>query len=387
LRIKTFICYFEKKPPGLKKIYFSVSNDLVSDQRVHRIISSLVHAGASVILVGRKLPGSLPLEPREYKTIRLRLLFTHGFLFYACLNFRLFLYLLFRRKIDALVANDLDTLPANYLVSRIRRTKLIYDSHEYFTEVPELAGRGRVRNFWLFIEKLILPHIQFAYTVSQPIAEAYHKKYGIDFSVIHNFPVRTRKITSYKLPFEREGDKILVYQGALNIGRGLENLIDALKGMENVKLIIAGDGDIRKSLETKIREQELGNKVFLTGKIPFEQLGHLTCQADAGVSLEEDMGLNYRYAMPNKLFDYIQAGIPVLVSSLPEMKKIVEKYEIGMIAEERDPENLRKLLRILLFDEEKRMRWKEKLTHASLDLCWENEEVRLVTIYRRAGLI
>jgi glycosyltransferase involved in cell wall biosynthesis len=370
----------------LTKIYFSVTNDLTGDQRVHRIISTLVKAGASVTLAGRRFSNSLPLETRSYKTYRLRLLFNSGPAFYACYNFRLFLYLLSRWKIDILVANDLDSLPANFIVSWLRRVPLVYDSHEYFTEVPELIGREKVRNIWLRIEKWILPRLKIAYTVSKPIADSYKQKYGTDFEIIHNYPLKKKAIKPYQLPFSIGGDKLLIYQGAVNIGRGLELLIETVSEIENVKLVIAGDGDIRKSLENKIFEMGFGNKVFLIGKIPFEQLHSLTAQATAGVSLEEDMGLNYRYAMPNKLFDYIQAGIPVIVSSLPEMKKVVEKYKIGIIAETKEKDELSLLLKTLLFDEEIRAFWKQGLRMAADELCWENEEKLLIEIFRRTGI-
>lgn len=367
------------------KIYFSVTNDLSSDQRVHRVISSLVKTGASVCLVGRKLPDSLPLEQREYGTHRMSLLFKKGFLFYAFFNFRLFLFLMFRGKIDFLVSNDLDTLPANYLVSKIRRVQLIYDSHEYFTEVPELIGRKRVKKFWLKIEQMILPHIKYAYTVSKPIADIYKSKYGVDFQLIHNFPLRNKESVNIELPFDKGNDKVLIYQGAINIGRGLETLIEVVGEMEKVRLIIAGDGDIRKSLE-KYAKEKFPEKIYFTGKIQFSALHNLTKLADAGVSLEEDLGLNYRYAMPNKLFDYTQAEIPVLVSDLPEMKRIVEKYNIGIIVESRDKATIHEAIGMLLFNDDKRAEWKSGLKKAATELCWENEEGKLLDIFFAAGL-
>lgn len=369
----------------MTNICFSVTNDLTSDQRVHRIISSLVQSGASVTLIGRKKWDSMPLEPRKYMTHRLDLLFEKGFLFYAFFNFRLFLYLLFKRNTNILVANDLDTLPANYLVSKIRGINLVYDSHEYFTEVPELIDRETVRSIWLRIEKMILPKLRFAYTVSSPIADAYKSKYGIDFEVIHNYPLRKKDIIPFDLPFHPGGDKLLIYQGAVNVGRGLELVIDAIEGMQHVKLIIAGDGDIRRSLEKRVFGKGLENKIFFVGKIPLEKLHSLTRQADAGISLEEDLGLNYRFAMPNKLFDYIQAGIPVLVSSLPEMRKVVEKYKIGMIADTREINEIRRMITTLLFDEDARKSWKAGIDQAARELCWENEEHRLLEIFRKAG--
>ncbi len=370
-----------RKKQGLSTVYFSVTNDLTGDQRVHRIISTLVNSGLKVELVGRRLPESLPLEVRRYSTRRLRLLFRKGFLFYACFNFRLFLYLVSRRSPQVFVSNDLDTLPANFLASRIRRRPLVYDSHEYFTEVPELAGRERVRRIWLALEEFLFPHVNAAYSVSEPIARAYSEKYGIKVELIRNFPLRKQDMSRSEFPFNPEGKKVIIYQGAVNVGRGLELLIDAVEGMEDVMLLIAGDGDIRVQLEKDTESRGLGKKVVFMGKIPFEKLHSLTCRADAGVSIEEDRGLNYRYAMPNKLFDYIQAGIPVLVSDLPEMKKIVESYNIGLILTDRDPASVRIALQSLLFEETLRSALKTGLSKAAEELCWEKEEERVRRVY------
>jgi glycosyltransferase involved in cell wall biosynthesis len=102
-----------------------------------------------------------------------------------------------------------------------------------------------------------------------------------------------------------------------------------------------------------------------------------------GISLEEDLGLNYRFALPNKLFDYIQAGVPVLVSNLPEMRYIVEHYQIGAIAETHQRKDLAEIMKTALFDQSKIALWKENLPKAAKELCWENEEAILREVYRR----
>src|ERR1035437_8590299 len=172
----------------MKRIILSVTNDLVTDQRVHRIATTLMNNGTKVTLVGRLLPKSLPLQ-RNYRTHRMRLLFKKGPLFYAEYNIRLFFYLMFA-KADILVSNDLDTLPANYLVSIIRKKVLVYDSHEYFTEVPELIYRRVTRNIWKKLEQFILPKIKYSYTVNNSIADIYNKMYNINMKVVRNMPVR-----------------------------------------------------------------------------------------------------------------------------------------------------------------------------------------------------
>ena len=149
----------------MKKVSLSVINDLVTDNRVHKVAVSLQRMGFEPLLIGRMLPESLPVE-RSYFTYRMKLVFRKGPLFYLGYNLRLFFYLL-KSDTEVFVANDLDTLPANYLISRIKRKPLVYDSHEYFTEVPELIGRPVVRAIWKGIERLLVPQVDAAYTVPQ----------------------------------------------------------------------------------------------------------------------------------------------------------------------------------------------------------------------------
>jgi len=351
-----------------KKIIVSVTNDLVSDNRVHKVCTTLHEMGFHVLLVGRVLQQSLQVK-RNYPTKRMRLLFNKGPLFYIEYNFRLFLFLL-RAKSDILLSNDLDSLTANYLASRIKNLPLVYDSHEYFTEVPELIGRPKIQKIWEWLEGKMLPKIDYAYTVCQSIADAYREKYGTDFKVVRNLPKASKK-----LPLRNESEqKMILYQGALNIGRGLEQAIKAMHFIENAELVLAGNGDIKNQLEQLVKTEKLKNKVRFTGRLPLEELTTLTAQADLGLSIEEDLGLNYRFALPNKLFDYIQSKVPVLVTNLPEMVAIVHQYKIGVITESLEPKILAANINEALLDVEKREEWKINLQKATKELIWENEE-------------
>ena len=368
-------------------IYIAVINDLVTDQRVHRTASVLHSAGTKVCLVGRKLPESPDPGERPYQTFRLKLLFKKGFLFYAFFNVRLLLYLLTRKKTDIIVANDLDTLPSCFLASKLRRAKLVYDSHEFFTEVPELEGRGFVKFFWGFIEKLLVPRLKLAYTVNDSIAGIYSEKYGTYFHVVRNIPSMSIAAVSFRLPDEAEGKKIVIYQGAVNKGRGIEQVILAVKSLENVIFIIAGNGDVMSDIRNIVRQENLDRKVLMTGRIKPEELLSLTSQAHLGVSCELNMGLNYYYALPNKLFSYIHAGIPVLTTSFPEMKNIVETYDVGMtIDDPEDTETLRRMIHTMLHDEKMRLVWKKNTVKAAAELSWECEQKRLQNIYNRVGI-
>ncbi len=365
------------------KIILSVINDLVSDQRVHKVCLSLQKMGHNVTLLGRKLPNSPPLANRAYRTKRMRLLFVKGAFFYAEFNIRLFLHLLFSNY-DVLVANDLDTLLATYLAAKIRNKKVVYDSHEFFTEVPELIGRNFARNSWLAIECWILPKLKHTYTVCQTIADEYMRLYHVDMLIVRNIPI-SNQMVHFDAPDLKKthfgNKKIILYQGALNVGRGIEYVIEAMKYTQNAVFVLIGDGDITQKLKDLSKKFEVENKVFFLGKIPFERLYSYTIQADIGICLQEDTGLSYRYVLPNRLFDYIHANLPVLCSQLPELQSIVSKYEIGILTESTNAKEISELITKMLNDNELRKFWKTNLRLSAQELTWENEEKKLETIY------
>ncbi|MEN8118532.1 MAG: glycosyltransferase, partial [Bacteroidota bacterium] len=366
------------KTSKTKRIIISVTNDLVGDNRVHKVCTTLTNMGFSILLVGRKLPGSQPVN-RIYQTKRFSLLFKKGACFYAEYNFRLFLFLLFS-KTDVLLANDLDSLTANFLASKFKNRPLVYDSHEYFTEVPELINRPRVQKFWEWIEKRTVPELKHAYTVCESIAKIYNEKYGVQFKVVRNIPL-TNNNSLNKISDKDNGEKIILYQGAVNIGRGLQQAILAMHHVNGAKLIIAGSGDIKSQLEELVQKENLKTIVEFTGRLSIEQLSELTPRADLGLSIEEDLGLNYRYALPNKLFDYIHAQVPVLVTNLPEMAAIVKKYRVGTITGSLEPKELAQSINNALNDESERKVWKKNLKTAAAELTWEKEEKVIEEIF------
>lgn len=342
--------------------------------------------GLEVLLVGVRFAGSPCLAPRSYGTHRIRLFARKGAAFYAEYNLKLFFFLFFRR-FRLYVANDLDVLLANFLAARLHRRPLIYDSHEYFTELPELIGRRFVRRVWLGIERLILPKIRYAYTVCRSIAQEYHRLYGIEMSVVRNLPLCQRRQPSAPLlrSFPLSGKKkLILYQGALNVGRGIEEMIKAMHHLPQALFVIVGEGEISGELRKLVHTEKLQESVVFTGKIPFDQLAFYTRKADVGVVLQKDMGLSYRFVLPNRLFDYIQAEIPVLASDLPEMRNILEQFRVGVLLSGLSPETIAEKLKTMLSDTEKRRFWKENLKLAASELCWEKEEKRLHQVYKQA---
>ncbi|WP_299012207.1 glycosyltransferase [uncultured Polaribacter sp.] len=359
----------------MKKIIVSVTNDLTTDQRVAKVCDSLKSADFEILLIGRKLKNSLPLE-RDYKTKRIRLLFNKGFLFYATYNCRLFFILLFT-KADILLANDLDTLLPNYLVSKLKKQKLVYDSHELFPEIPELVHKKFVKNIWSKLEGFFVPKIENCYTVCDSIANYYKNKYQTKFKVIKNLPLQKNRTKTDTLAFKTNHKKIILYQGSVNLGRGLELIIETMPYLPNYVLLIVGTGDIIEDLKQLVQDKNLQQQVNFLGRKTPSELQQITPIAKLGISLEEDLGLNYRYALPNKIFDYIQAEVPILVSNLPEMKQIVTHYNVGEIVQHRKPEKLAEQIKNLAEKD-----FKAALKNAKETLIWEQQEDKLLTIFK-----
>lgn len=369
-----------------KKVYVSVINDLSTDQRVHKICASLHDDGCEVKLVGRKLSSSLPIK-REYKTKRMRLLFTKGALFYAAFNMRLFFYLLFKRM-DVLYANDLDTLLANYLISKLKGKPIIYDSHECFTEVPELEGRKFAKGMWLKIERWIFPKLKHVYTVNDSIADFYEKRYGIRPNVMRNIPHMTKVspgISREQLGLPKD-KQILILQGSgINVDRGGEELLEAMALLNNYVLLIIGSGDVIQVLKDRATKDDLSGKVIFKDRMPYDEMMQFTHCSDLGVTLDKPTNLNYKFSLPNKIFDYISAGIPILSSDLPELRKVIDTYEVGVICPTHHIQDIASCIQNFLKDKEKLDICRSNTAKARTELSWNNEVAHLKAVMKDIG--
>lgn len=364
----------------------SVINDLSTDQRVHKHCTVLTDLGYEVLLIGRETSSSKPLEKRVYKTHRMKLPFEKGPWFYAAYNISLFFHLLFRKS-DLLFSNDLDTLLPNFLVSKIKLKKLIYDSHEYFTEVPELVNRPSVQRVWKRLEEWMLPQLKFTITVNSSIANLYKENYGVSMRILRNVPP-LMKIDSSKsrrdlgLPTDK---KIVILQGSgINIDRGAEEAVEAIKLVENAVLLIIGSGDVIPQLQKQVQEENLSEKVILKGRMPYQEMMQHTLVSDLGLTLDKDSNINYRFSLPNKLFDYIHAGIPVLASDLIEVKNIVESNNVGSVVNEVEPQAIAAKISEMLGSEQYSS-WKQNCIQATEQLNWNTESEALKNLIAKVN--
>lgn len=361
------------------KIIHTVTNDLTYDQRMIRICTSLAKAGYEVVLVGRVLPDSVPLEERPFVQKRLRCRFHSGKLFYLEFNLRLLLWLL-RQSFDTVCAIDLDTLLSGYLAARMRGKQCIYDAHEYFTEVPEVVDRPFTKWVWERVASSIIPRLQYAYTVGPQLAAIFHEKYKTPFATIRNLPWRQQQ--SVQAPPTAQ-DQIILYQGRLNEGRGLETAIQAMHHIEGAQLWLAGEGDLSQTLRNLVEQEQVQSKVRFLGYLQPEALQQLTLQAHIGLNLLENKGQSYYYSLANKAFDYIQAGLPSVQMDFPEYRNLQEKYQTFVLLNQLTPDHLAVLLNKLIQDRDRWMYIHQQCLNAREVLCWEEEEKLLIGIYNK----
>jgi glycosyltransferase involved in cell wall biosynthesis len=359
-------------------ILCTVTNDLTYDQRMQRICRSLVRAGYRVTLVGRERKGSRPLADEPFRQVRLPCFFDAGKLFYLEYNLRL-LTLLFSHPFDIVCAVDLDTILPAFLVSRLLGKPCVLDAHEYFTEAPEIIRRPLIKRIWETAAQAIIPHLKYAYTVGPALARLFEQRYGTPFRVIRNFPERKPLFTE----MDRPTKPVILYQGALNEGRGLQYAIQAMQSIDEAELWLAGEGDLSQELRQLARRMNMPQKVRFLGLVRPRELAKLTSRAYIGLNLLENKSLSYYYSMANKAFDYIQAGVPSIQMDFPEYRRINEQYEVFVLLSQLDTERLARLIQLLLDEKGIYQKLRNNCLIAREIYTWENEEKVLVDFYQR----
>lgn len=360
------------------KVLASVFSNLYTDQRVEKVCRTLHENGYEVQLIGNTWDGA-PEMHRPYRFSRI--LVKSRKLRFAYLEFNKKLYHELLKNADKntiLLANDLDALLPNYLVSKRLNIPLVFDSHEIFTEMPSVQGRW-VQRVWRILERNLVPKIKFMMTESESYAEWFKEKYAVSPVVVRNIP---RQIPSPKILVENKVKKIL-YQGAINQSRGIPQAIFATKFLENTKLVIAGDGPKRKEYEAMTTAENLSEKVEFLGRLSPSALREITATADVGLSIEENGGVSYLYSLPNKVSDYIQARVPVVMINFPEMQRVYSQFRVGVLTDSHDPKILAEKIKTVL--EKGRLFYQPELEKAAQELCWEKEEPKILSLFQEAA--
>lgn len=372
----------------MKRIAVLVSNDLVHDQRVRKTCDVLLSLGLEITLIGRLLPNSEPIQ-RTYETYRFESLrYTRGARFYAEFNWKLYRYLMqHRQRFDAVWANDLDTLWPAFRLAKSRNIPIFYDSHEYFTEAAGLTGRPFPKAVWLAIENAIFPKLRFVFTVNDTIADIYRTKYKVEVNVVRNVPVfqpleQRKSRAELGLP---DGPLVILQGAFMDKDRGVIEAVQAMVHLPDVHLLLVGAGEEWEAAGVLREQLGLQRQITIRPKQAFETLRQLTASADAGLTLDKAVHFNYLFSLPNKLFDYIHAGIPVVASPLPEVQKVVNEQGIGTVIKDWEPEHIAHAIRTVL--EQPKASYEAALSKAALQFQWAHEAAVIKQKLHEAGLI
>lgn len=361
-----------------KKIIFTVTNDLTYDQRMSRVCTELEIEGFDVLLIGREKKNSKPLSlGGEYQQRRMKLFFETGKLFYIEYNLRLFFFLLFH-PFAIVCGIDLDTIVPCILVSKLKGKPCVFDAHELFAETPEVERRKSIQKFWLRVESFSVRRITKGICVSDGLKEYFFQKYEKKFTVVRNVPDK-----GFPVPRRNEENAnhaSIIYQGALNEGRGLEQLVEAMKMVE-AKLTLIGEGDLSAQLRMLVKNLHLENKIEFSGFIEPNKLRQLTRNFSIGINLLEARSKNYYHSLANKFFDYTEAGIPSLNMNFPEYKKLNSEFEVSVLLDDLKIETISSALNRLLKDKELYNRLHQNCLLARQEWDWDTEKERLLEVY------
>lgn len=342
------------------RIVMAVSNDLLTDQRVMRHVEALREAGYEVDTVCRT---DFPVRWQK------------GWRFYAAFNWRLWREVRLRVKElkgqrMIVWANDTDTLLGCWLAAH-GRCKLVMDAHELFPEVPEIQEKPLVKWVWRTIEKWLMPKCDALITVCQSIADYYREKLGVQMTVVRNLSSYELGVRSYEL-----GDNVLLYAGKVNVGRGVDWAIDALEWLPECRLIVAGDGDLLEEMKAYAAQKAWSDRVEFTGRLLPEAMTALAAKADVGLVMLEDKGLSYHFALPNRVGTFVQAGVPMVVSDLPEMARVVRTFGVGAVMERQGTLGLVDAVKAVLA-----RNWKDDdFAAAREDMDWNKEKQKLIDL-------
>lgn len=260
-----------------------------------------------------------------------------------------------KTQYDIIWANDLPTLYPAYKLSKKLKSKLIYDSHEIYNEtINQFFPRNNsgikkvvfsrliafMRKHGKKIEKKIFPSVNLLITVNESLLDYFSRNYVVKKGiVIMNVPDKSNTLPNQRIDFRSQfswdnNSKIIIYQGHLNEGRGLRLLPQTLKLLPNeYKLIILGSGPLKKDLSDSVKKLSLEERIKFIDAVPLSELPKYTLGADAGVNLLESFNLSKQLASPNKLFEYIHSGIPVIASKTIENQKVLERFRIGVLSD------------------------------------------------------
>ncbi len=374
----------------MAKILHLVLNDYENDNRVRRAAECAHEMGAEVFIYALSKFDTSKKYTQAGVNVYLFYLITRSWskkrLFQVFKYLEVLIRMIvkgIRYKPNIVHAHDLNTLPIGFFIARLTGAKLIYDSHEYWADAGVLGfSDSPITKLILLLEGYYIRRVDACITVSDSIAELLKKDYNISKPyLVRNVPEKW-DLSSPKQLRSRLGinkDKVIVlYQGVIN-GEGVFDLINAFQQINtDAILVFLGNGTAVNELKG------MGVKnVFFHPSVPYEQLPSYTSDADIGIHSMHGNMLNRLNALPNKLFEYIQGELALIVSDLPEMSRIVSGHNLGLVYPNSNTDELANSMKKLINDRRLRDAARKKSADCALMFNWDEEKNILKNIYLR----
>lgn len=284
---------------------------------------------------------------------------------------------------DVYHSNDLNTLPQGIICSKIfRRRYLVYDSHEVQSS---RTGYGKQA---YYIEKILIKFIDKMIMTNRTRAEYVKDLYNIDLpEIVHNYPFYTKddsienKYDIYGMLDIPRDKPILLYQGGIQVGRGLDKIVEAIDKFNDGITVFIGDGKLKPEIMKMVDERNLNDKVRFLNKVPVDELKYYTANAYLGFQVLNNVCFNHYSACSNKLFEYMMSKVPVVACNFPEIKRVVQEEQIGLVVDSHDPNEIANAVNVLLENKELHSMFSENCTKAREKYNWNNEKENFVKIY------
>lgn len=284
---------------------------------------------------------------------------------------------------DVYHSNDLNTLPQGYICSKvIRKRKLVYDSHEVQTSRTGYSGKV------YYIEKFLVKRVDKMMMTTKTRADYTEDLYKIsNIEVIHNYPFNTgdesinNKYDLYKILDIPKNEPILLYQGGIQQGRGLENIVQAIPYFKRGITVFIGDGKIKPKIKEMVSKSDVEDKVRFLDKVPVNELKYYTANAYLGFQVLNNVCFNHYSALSNKLFEYIMSDIPVVACNFPEIKRVVEGEKIGICIDSHDYKEIANAVNRILENKSLHKEFKKNCKKTKKKYNWDNEKLKFVNIY------
>jgi glycosyltransferase involved in cell wall biosynthesis len=367
--------------PAPFHICFTFLGDIQYDSRLSRCVKTLSSRGFQVSV----LAATEKSERRLFRGANIRSFSVPpgaGGKFRFLLFYLKALWPALRANADCYFASDLYSLPVAYLAAKLRRAKLIYDSRELYSSIAALQDRLHTQRFWSYIESKTIRCTSIVFTVNDALAESISKRYSIakPTTLLNCPPKRAVQKSDHLrtiLPIP-PGPKILLYQGGLQQGRGIRIMLSAIRRLSNAVLVLMGNGNLKIEILETIKREGLGMKVFLIDAVPVDDLLEYTASADVGLCLIENYGESYYHSLPNKLFEYVAAGVPVVASNFPEIGRFVELNRVGLCVDPEKEDEIVTAIQRLMTDADLHKTFVHHCEETASRYTWENESLKLV---------